>query len=69
MPKQLSTMSTGEVFLSAAQESLAKRMLTPLLEEDDDTIETNSQKLGSLIHPEFDLGESPKLWSAFANIV
>lgn len=48
-------MSTGEVFLSAAQESLAKRMLTPLLEEDDDTIETNSQKLGSLIHPEFDL--------------
>ena len=54
-------MSTGDVFLSASSmssDALAKRMLTPLPEEDDETVDSKSQTHESLIHPEFDIGNT-----------
>ena len=67
-------MSTGDVFLSVSsvgQDSLAKRMLTPLLEEDDDElIDTTSHKSRSgLIHPEFDLGKHELIKLLYESVV
>ena len=53
-------MSTGDVFLSVSSmssDALAKRMLTPLPEEDDETLESRSQTRQTLVHPEFDMGK------------
>ena len=58
-------MSTGEVFLSVSAvppDTATKRMLTPLMEEDDDDIidtSTQGSRL-ALTHPEFDLSKLQK---------